>query len=97
MPAVKPHATKKLSSSGASPKIGSPSAETGIGPLMIVWMPISLRIGNRSAQGSANSSRRSMFSGNNSRPKAKGGRDRQHPFVPFSHPPIANAPISGLR
>ena len=33
-----------------------------------------------------------MFSGNNSRPNSKGGRDRQQPFVPFSHPPIANAP-----
>ncbi len=27
-----------------------------------------------------------MFSANNSRPNSKGGRDRQQPFVPFSHP-----------
>jgi hypothetical protein len=36
MPAVKPQATKKFSSSGANPMMGSPSAETGIGPLMTV-------------------------------------------------------------
>ncbi len=36
MPAVKPQARKQLSSSGAKPMMGSPSAETGMGPLMMV-------------------------------------------------------------
>src|SRR5882724_1998249 len=49
--------------------IGSPSAETGMAPLMIVWMPRSLRIGRRSAAGRANSSSRSMSGGNSERAK----------------------------
>ena len=36
IPAVKPQATKKLSVPGASPMTGSPSADTGMGPLITV-------------------------------------------------------------
>ena len=98
MPAVKPQATKKLSSSGARPMIGSPSADTGIGPLITVRMPISLSTGRRSAAGSANSSSRSMLAGNNCRPKSNGARWFQQPWVPSSQPPMAKAPpTSGLR
>ena len=77
MPAVKPQATKKLSSSGASPMTGSPSAETGIGPLMSVRMPVSFRIGSRSAAPVRIGSKRSKFSGKSSRAKANGTPSRQ--------------------
>ena len=83
MPAVKPQATKKLSSSGASPITGSPSAETGIGPLISVRMPVSFRIGSRSAAPERIGSKRSMFSGNSSRAKENGTPSRQQAGASF--------------
>ena len=72
MPAVKPQATKKLSSSGAGPRIGSPSAETGIGPLIRLRTPSSLKIGRRSLRQRRDRSKRSKFDGNSCRAKSAG-------------------------
>ena len=77
--------------------IGSPSAETGIGPLITVWMPTSLRMGSLSAAGNAKSSSRSILGGKSSRPKSRGGMPRHQPFDPSSQPPMTKEPESGFR
>ena len=78
--------------------IGSPSGEIGIGPLITVRMPSSFRIGRRSAAGSMKASSRSWLGWNSSRPKSRSGTPALPKVgVPFSQPPIASAPGSGLR
>ena len=77
--------------------IGSPSGEIGIGPLITVRMPSSFRIGRRSAAGSTNCSSRSWLGCSSSRPNEKGTPFAPKVGVPFSQPPIASAPGSGLR
>ena len=77
--------------------IGSPSGEIGIGPLITVRMPSSFRIGKRSAAGSTNCSSRSWLGCEQLAAEAKGTPSAPKVGVPFSQPPIASAPGSGLR
>ena len=77
--------------------IGSPSAETGIGPLISVWMPTSFSTGTRAAAGRAIASKRSKLAAKSSREKSFGTPSRQHGRVPCSQPPTAKALTSGLR
>ena len=77
--------------------IGSPSGDTGIGPLMSCFRPSSPNAGMRSAVATAISSKRSMFGGSSSCANSNGTPRGWNDGVPISQPPTAKPPTSGLR
>jgi hypothetical protein len=97
MPEVKAAGDVEIIALGGQPMIGSPSGEIGIGPLITVRMPISFRIGRRSAAGSMKASSRSWLAWKSSRPKSNGTPLLPKVGVPCSQPPMASAPGSGFK
>ncbi len=97
MPAVKPQAMKKFGRPGAGPMMGSPSAETGMGPLIRLCTPSSSSTGSRSVAPWAMASKRSKLESKSVRAKSQGGALRQQALVSGSQPPMAKAFTSGFR
>ena len=91
-----PVAEKKLSTSGAHPRMNPSSADQGIGPLINWRTPTSFTMGVRLAALIPSCSKRSKFSGSNCWANSPGIPISPKEMVSGSQPPIAIPCTSGL-